>query len=113
MVRKLQQQIPVERTSKSWRTAWLVSETGKLIPKIDYLLPTHTRGAGNKPTDWLVNWGCRNRGKEIDSEGLPHLHQEEKTQLQQFLDDDAGRKSMGKMNNQDQVARSGGEDNLH
>jgi len=110
MVRKLQQQIPAERTSKSWRTAWLVSEIRKLIPKIQYLLPTHTRRAGNKPVDWLANWGFRNRGKEIDSEGLPRLHEEEKNQLQQLLDEDAGKKSMGKKNSQDPTARNGGDD---
>jgi len=110
MVRKLQQQIPAKRTSKSWRTAWLVSEIGKLIPKIEYLLPTYTKRAGNKSVDWLANWGCRNRGKEIDSEGLPQLHQEEKNQLQQLLDEDAGKKSMGKINGQDPVARNGGDD---
>jgi len=102
----------VERIRKSWRTAWLVGEIGKLLPKIDYLLPTHTRRAGNKPAHWLANWGCRNRGKEIDSVGLPHLNQEEKAQLQQLLRVDEGGNGMNEMNGQDQAARNGGEDNL-
>jgi len=110
MVRKLQQQTPVERTSKSWRTTWLVSEIGKLIPKIEYLIPTHTRRAGNKPENWLANWGYRNRGREIDSEGLPQLHQEEENQLQQLLDEDTGKKSMRKTNGHDQGACNGGDD---
>lgn len=62
--------------------------------------------------DWLANWGCWNRGKEIDSEGLPHLHPEEKSLLQRLLDIDKGGKGMIEMNGQDQAARSEGGENL-
>lgn len=39
MVRKLQQQQPVDKISKTWRMAWLVGKIRKLLPKIDYLIP--------------------------------------------------------------------------
>ena len=103
----------MEKIGKSWRTAWLVGEIGKLLPRIDYLIPSHTRRSGNKPTDWLANWGYRNRGKEIDSEGLPQLLPEEKSRLQQLLDVDKGGKCMSEINIQDQAAHSGWKQTAH
>lgn len=67
---------------------------------------------GNKPADWLANWGCRNRGKEIDSAGPPYLHQDENSELQQLLKVDKGGNGMKRINSQDDAARSEGGDNL-
>lgn len=110
MVRKLQQQQPVNKISKNWRMAWLVGEIGKLLPKIDYLIPSHSRCSGKKPAEWLANWGSRNRGKEIDTESLSQLLPEEQANLQQLLYVNKGGKDRPEVNGQDQAAcRSCGE----
>lgn len=57
-LRKLNNGMPWDKLSKSWRTARLIQEIRELTQKLDYLVMKHVRREGNKATDFLVNKGC-------------------------------------------------------
>ena len=103
MVRQLQHKKPMEKISKSWQITWLISEVGKLLTRIEYLIPTHVKRLGNQLADWSANWGSRNRGKLIGSGGMELLLPEEREQLQKLLDTDKGGHDNSEDNGQEKV----------
>lgn len=57
-----------EQVAKSWRTAGLVQEIEEILKGIEYKITSHVRREGNKPTDFLANWGSKElKGKVNDS----------------------------------------------
>lgn len=66
ILRKLQQGIPWEKITHSWRTATLIQEVGQLIQQIQYLLPGHIKRKGNTTTDYLANWACQHPDRYIE-----------------------------------------------
>lgn len=86
IVKQLQQGTPVEKISSSWRTAWLVKEISKILKQLAYILPTHVRRKGNEPDDSLANWGCRNRGRSLDTSAVELMQTKEMANLKQLLE---------------------------
>jgi len=66
-IRKLNQGKSWEQVSKRWRIAGLIQDLDEAIKHIEYTIIHHVRREGNKPADYLANWGCSESGGKVDS----------------------------------------------
>lgn len=57
-----------EQVTKSWRTAAVVRDITGLLERLDYKIFLHVRRKGNKPADYLANWGCKCQNARVDSQ---------------------------------------------
>ena len=56
-IRQLIQGKSWEKVVESWRSASTVRDIGELLTNIDFMITSHVRREGNKPADYLANWG--------------------------------------------------------
>lgn len=66
-LKKLNYNSSSEKISHGWRIALFVQNIGEILPWFDYIIPSHVRREGNKAVYFLVNWGCLNIKRTLDS----------------------------------------------
>lgn len=66
-IRKLNHGKSWERVAKSWRMAGLIQDLEESMKHIEYKVIHHVRREGNRPADYLANWGCNEPDGKVDT----------------------------------------------
>lgn len=72
-IRKLNHGKSLEQVAKSWRTVGLIQDLEESMKRIEYKVIHHVRREGNKPADYLANWGCNEPEGKVDTIWTPQM----------------------------------------
>ena len=54
-IKQLQQGVTTKKLSKSWKTAWVITEVEKQLQRLAYTISSHVKRKGNALVNLLVN----------------------------------------------------------
>jgi len=74
--------------ARSWRTEGLVQDLEENMKSIEYKIIHNVRRGGNKPVDYLANWGCNETSGKVDSRWTTQLATTRWEHLERIIEQD-------------------------